>query len=552
MRSPAAAIAWQFRHRHRFGLWALALYFGVLVLIRVFVERAGDEVTLEEWRFSVVVVVPVSSAIMLFLAVFSFGLEGDLAARQSIFPARMFTLPLSHTALAGWPMLCGAVSMAVLWWATRLLAVWPSGVWVPWLWPGLFGAVILAWTQALMWLSYPLPGLRVAITVAWLSLIAFAALLAFYTKASETLMIGLLAPQLPLAYLVACWAVARARRGDIPSWAGILWRFSVESTSSCGPRSVDADPSRPLASWTPARAQLWLEWQRHGRVLPVWVAIALPFELSLLFVFTDSRTLLAETLLLALLTPPFIASFVAANLRKSSAESSDSYELTPFIATRPLPSASIVGAKLLAAIHSTLVTWSLVLVAVPLALSLSGSWWVIVDPAQDLVDIAGAPRAVVLGLLVLAALAVTTWKQLVQSLYLGMSGRAWLVKANGFLTLAGLTVVVALGPWLVEGAFVARLWDALPWIFGILVALKLVAVLWTVPRLAASRLLSDRALIVSASCWSVAVLSLYGLFVWLLPTMLFHRHVLAFAAILLVPWVRLAAAPLALAWNRHR
>ncbi len=44
---------------------------------------------------------------MYFLAVFSFGLSGDLAARQSIYPARMFTLPVTSAALAGWPMLYG-------------------------------------------------------------------------------------------------------------------------------------------------------------------------------------------------------------------------------------------------------------------------------------------------------------------------------------------------------------------------------------------------------------------------------------------------------------
>jgi hypothetical protein len=40
--------------------------------------------------------------------------------------------------------------------------------------------------------------------------------------------------------------------------------------------------------------------------------------------------------------------------------------------------------------------------------------------------------------------------------------------------------------------------------------------------------------------------------VWLLPTILFPRHVLALVAILAVPLTRLAAAPLAVDWNRHR
>ena len=37
---------------------------------------------------------------MYVLAVFSFGLAGDLTARHSMYPARLFTLPVSTAALA--------------------------------------------------------------------------------------------------------------------------------------------------------------------------------------------------------------------------------------------------------------------------------------------------------------------------------------------------------------------------------------------------------------------------------------------------------------------
>ena len=71
-------------------------------------------------------------------------------------------------------------------------------------------------------------------------------------------------------------------------------------------------------------------------------------------------------------------------------------------------------------------------------------------------------------------------------------------------------------------------------------------------RLHDSRLLSDRTLLIGAACWDVAVFALYGLLVWLVPTLLFPRYLLVFLAILAIPLVRLSAAPLALAWNRHR
>ena len=56
-----------------------------------------------------------------------------------------------------------------------------------------------------------------------------------------------------------------------------------------------------------------------------------------------------------LLTPPIMAAFVAATVSRSSPDGSDSYELTPFMATRPLSSASLIAAKLKATIPSTLV-----------------------------------------------------------------------------------------------------------------------------------------------------------------------------------------------------
>ena len=59
----------------------------------------------------------------------------------------------------------------------------------------------------------------------------------------------------------------------------------------------------------------------------------------------------------------------------------------------------------------------------------------VIDGAHELVEIVGPPRAVAIGLLGLAALVASTWKQLVRSLYIGMSGRAWLVKGSVFVTL---------------------------------------------------------------------------------------------------------------------
>lgn len=544
MRSPAAAIAWEFRRRHRSGLIVLAGYLLVMAGIRLVFFAPGQFVSFSDAQFAAYLAVPLTSTFCYLLAVFSYGLSGDLAARQSIYPARMFTLPLTSGALAGWPMLIGSGAMALLWLAMRLLAVWPTDVDVPVIWPALLAASLLAWTQALTWMSYALPGLRVIVTVLWLATIDSIVMLALHFKASEPVMLAILAPHIPLAYFTARRAVARARRGEIPDWRGTFRRLG--EVTDAWPRWRDRFPS-------PARAQVWFEWRRAGWSLPAMVAIVLPFELALLPLFRETPPLVVETLLGVLFTPPFMAAFAAATVSKSNSDGSDSYSVTPFLATRPLTSVSLIAARLKVTVRSTLAAWLLVIVAIPIGLKLSGTLPLARDWTRHLIAAVGAPRAIAIVLLGFTGLLASTWKQLVQSLYVGVSGREWAVKASVFLALSFLAVVLPLGHWIVRSRVVmAALWNALPWIAAVLVCVKLSAAAWIAMRLYDSGLLRGRMLVLGAVCWDVAVFALYGLLVWIIPSLLVQPYFLALVAILAIPLARLSAAPLALASNRHR
>jgi len=545
MRSPALAIAWEFRQRHRWGLIAVAGYLIVVATIKLLILEPGQLVKLDDARsFAAVVVVPLTATFTYFLAVFSFGLAGDFAARQSIYPARLFTLPVTTAALAGWPMLYGTAVMASLWLAMRFFAVWPSEFDVPVIWPALLAAALLAWTQALTWMPYGLPGMRVIVATLLLSMLDAVVLLALYSKAPESLMVAFLAPQLPLAYLVARFAVARARRGDVPDWRPMFAQLG---------QITDVLPRRRTLFASPAGAQTWFEWRRHGRSLPALVGILLPFELALLVAVRDTAALVFLLLFIVLFTPPFMAAFAAATVSKSNPNASDSYGVTPFIATRPLSDAGLIAAKLGATIWSTLAAWLLLLAAVTLTLILSDIWPMLIERARRLSESIGTPRVVVVLLLVLSGLILSTWKQLVQSLYIGLSGREWLIRANAFLLLAALVAIGPIADWIIENGHVqATLWDALPLILAILVGVKMSAASWIAIRLYRSRLLTDRTLVTAAASWLVVVLALYGVLVWLLSTPLFPRYVLALLAILPIPLARLSAAPLALAWNRHQ
>ena len=539
----AAAIAWEFRRRHRWGL--LSVLAAVLTLGAIKIALLTNQVDQEEFldvTFALLVAVPLAAMFLYLLAVFTFGISGDLAARESMYPPRMFTLPVSSAALAGWPMLYGCASMALLWFAMRIAGTFPPGFDPPKYWPALFGASLLAWTQALTWMPYPLRGMRIVASILLLISIDVVVLTALETRASESTMLLLLSPLVPFAYVTAYAAVRRARRGDVPHW-----RFMERFTRS----STQAGAQRDFAS--AARAQLWFEWRQHGRTLPLLVAIVLPVGLSLLFLFHETPVIVVEIVVASLLLPPFLAIFAAAAAGKSSSNASESYGITPFIATRPIEDRALVAAKWKAALLSTFAAWIVVAALLPVALRWSDATEPILEIAQSIDDALGRPRAIVLALLIVVGLVSSTWKQLVQGLYIAMSGRDWAVKGVAFATLVIVTVGFLFLGWTLSSRqrFVV-VWTSIPWLMAALVALKLVLAMRVMQRGAQRGLLTRTQLVFAAIAWDVCVLAVYGILALILPGHLIRGYVLLLVGMLVVPFVRLAAAPLAVAGNRHR
>jgi len=542
MRTPAAAIAWEFRQRHRWGLLALLATILTLGGIKIAVLTNQAHLELRDVTFALLVPIPLAATSLYLLAVFTFGISGDLAARESMYPPRMLTLPVSSAALAGWPMLYGCVSMTLLWFAMRIAGIFPSGVEVPKYWPALFAASLLAWTQALTWMPYPVRGMRILISIGLLISIDIVVFTALETKPSESTMMLLLAPFVPLAYVTALSAVSRARRGEVPDWA-LVERFAPAFTRSEARRDFRSA----------ARAQLWFEWRRYGRSLPLLVAIVLPVGIPLLFLFREANVIVVEIVVASLLLPPFMAIFVAATVAKSSSNASESYGITPFIATRPVEDRALVVAKWQAALFSTLAAWMIVAVVVPVGLMWSDATEPIINIARNVDDALGRPRAIILALLILVILVGSTWKQLVQGFYIAMSGRDWAVKGIAFGTLVLVTIgFLALG-WILDSRYrTALALNAIPWMMAAFVALKLVLATWVMQRGAARGLFTRKQLIFGAIAWDVCVFAVYGVLILILPEILVRRYFLLLVAMLVVPFVRLAAAPLAVARNRHR
>jgi len=542
MHTPAAAIAWEFRQRHRWGLMSLLATIVTLASIKIAVLTNQLHLEMGDVTFALLVPVPLAATFLYLLAVFTFGVSGDLASRESMYPPRMLTLPVSSAALAGWPMLYGCLSLSLMWFAMRIAGVFPPDVDVPKYWPGLFASSLLAWTQALTWMPYPLRGMRIVISIGLLVSIDVVVFTALETRPSESTMLLLLAPFVPLAYVAAISAVRRARRGDVPDWR-LAERFTPAFTRSAERRDF---PSAALA-------QLWFEWRQYGRALPLLVGIVLPVGLSLLFLFHETAVIVVEIVVASLLLPPFMAIFVAANAGKSSSNASESYGITPFIATRPVEDRALVVAKWQAALLSTLVAWTIVAVALPIALVWSEATEPVVKIVRDVDDALGLPRAIILGLLLVAGLVGSTWKQLVQGLYIAMSGRDWAVKGVAFATLALVTIGSFVLVWIFDSHYrIAMAWSSIPWLMAALVALKLMLAMRVMGRGVERALFTPRQLVFAAIVWDVCVLALYGVLVLILPDILFRRYFLLLLAILVVPFVRLAAAPVAIAGNRHR
>src|SRR5262249_1995163 len=131
MRFPAQAIAWELWWRHRWGL-SLALLYGVAVVLflqlvppealarsigeAVLAEAlAQQSITVPELKLLLgnFLMLPLVAALLHQLVVFVYGIQANVSTKESNYPGRMFTLPVRTVMLVTWPMLYGAIAVAL-------------------------------------------------------------------------------------------------------------------------------------------------------------------------------------------------------------------------------------------------------------------------------------------------------------------------------------------------------------------------------------------------------------------------------------------------------
>lgn len=95
MRGAGQAISWELCWRHRFGFIVLAVYLAAFAAIKVWVLAPEARLRFNPPNeLTAFLIVPAVIAFFYFVGVFTYGLSGDLAARESTFPKRMLALPV--------------------------------------------------------------------------------------------------------------------------------------------------------------------------------------------------------------------------------------------------------------------------------------------------------------------------------------------------------------------------------------------------------------------------------------------------------------------------
>jgi hypothetical protein len=541
MHSPTLALSWQLWGRHRLGL-ATVLLFLVALAVTFNVVPAG---TLES-RHGALVSIQFVIALIYVGAVFAYGFESQLESRDSTFPARMFTLPVRTLTLVGLPMLQGMATVALLWLAWARFVLQPVGVQISLLDTTLLAAAFVAVLQAVLWSPFGLPWVRVIVAVLLLPLLALAPQLGPIFGLSEPLLIGLYAALIPLSAAAALAGVAHARHS-----AGSVWRGLPRTRPLVGP----APTGRWIAFPSPARAQLWYEMRRHFLPFPLAVGAFTALVLVLLLLAgwplePSARLFLIGNLIsYPLLFAPFFGCF----LGRTGTTAANPYLLASFTATRPMPCSAVIAAKLKVATLSTLAAWGLVVIPAVVCVFALGSDQLLSRLYTQLAEAYPPWRvAATIGLIIIGPL-LLTWRLMVDNLWIGLTGRVWVVRFCLIACGAIMPLAIMAYTRLMEDArWREQVLDALPWAAAAVAGIKLLAAV-AIARTLLLRGLMDRAALVKVSAlWLAAAGALFILIYGTVPPDVLPLSVLASAAVLGVPLVRLLGAPLVLCWNRHR
>jgi hypothetical protein len=338
--------------------------------------------------------------------------------------------------------------------------------------------------------------------------------------------VATLAAAAALAYFAALAAVTRNRRGDAPLSLGIIaWLERMWDVSRQVERSFAA----------PQQAQFWYEWRQKGWAMPVTVAFGMFLGLAIWVIFSRN----AEELFAGFVAGGgllCVTALVGALVVGNASPFETGSEIGAFLATRPLTTPTMARVILKTAALSTLLAWLIwaagflvvyvILLAgrgLPPSSSVRWSWWYFP------MTLLGA------------------WTVLAVGVSIGLAGRTYL-----FVKVLCGVMFAYIG--LILFARYALSYEAqLQFGRGATIAVGVAFLIGTLWAFAAARrrsLIGWTTSYVAASLWTVCTALVVLAWVYNPPAPLSVALLLIGAAALSV--APLAAAPLALAWNRHR
>ncbi len=473
--------------------------------------------------------------------------RGDSRLR---FEPRLFRLPVSTLHLVLARLLPALLTIAIM-----QVGVWSfvrvtQGANWPWLGPMLLMVAGMTWAQALAWSLGRVPWLMgvvaavgVAASLSWLRPRIGDDRLWSTLGAGDVL-------TLVLATVVA----------GVVAWLGV-----VSERSSRGPtlrmnvvQGVMRRRAQSQLAWSgPFRAQLWMEWREKGRMMPVLAVASLAVSVGAAAFSRQGTAELLRSLFLQIgmltLVIPFIAGFVHGRFNLSSRHT----EVDMVRSTRPMSDRRLAWTLLAAAGRSWTVTW-LTMVAGG-ALVVGGAFALgdrvvvrtMLDQAGQAVANLGAFDLVLISVVAMAL----GWILMGTVASVTLTGRNALF---GYLILAPTVLVLLLSA--INHLFSLSLWTRiLPGAVTFMVgALPVLAVAVTLSSWRHGHL-GGRLILRFCLVWlSLSVLLsirlpmlndvVFGGLGWDLDRTL-PLLIPALATWIVVP---VAAAPLALAWNRHR
>jgi len=561
--SPSVALVWDIWLRHRtlvrlliaVSVFAFLLNAALPESFRMFKNNPNTFDVHDAVR--VVNFLLLLTALLLFLALCS---QTELNPQTGTrgFPQRLFTLPLTTFHLVALPIFLGmaAFEVLVVFWQSLIFRerVQVGGLMV-------IAAYIIA-HQTILWTLPALGSFRVLV----LGIVGIVFIVAFGlpTFPQEAF------PWWLRENFLTVWLTAIAFGGFMTSWTYVARQRSGGGsgrhwTSSIVDRISDVLPRRTALFSSAAAAHFWFEWRSSGFLLPLLVGatlIVVIFPLSWYMRSDGGNTMriLAATLAM----PIALALPVGKALSKPEWWSNEMF-MPSFVAVRPLTNADFVITKMKVAALSAAISWLMVGVFVSVWLGL----WANLDTLNYLRVLLWIFHGhslypqYALAILILVTGGLLTWRFLVSSLWLGLSGNKKLFTMTALPYGFALVFALAFGVILPQNEESILGWmfkdfgvvlPTLVQIAAVAVAAKFWIAAWS---WRSAHHMHVKRYLALWLCGTAAWIAL-GLLLWdgvlqVVPSDSHQlRSLMILCALLAVPFARLGLAPRSLARNRHR